>query len=78
MLAEVDVPGELATALDRPPRPRTLRNRLGYVTALDAEGLRRAPFRHPITGPLTTAQAIRIADVHLRRHTGQLRRLPAG
>lgn len=48
-----------------------------YVDSLDADGLRRATFRHPVSGPLTVGQAVRMLDVHLRRHEKQVRRLAA-
>lgn len=34
----------------------------------------QAVFRHPVAGPLTTDQAMRMARVHLERHIGQIRR----
>ncbi len=48
-----------------------------YLESLDAEGHMQAVFRHPIGGPLTPAQAVSMASVHLTRHTGQIRRLIA-
>lgn len=33
-------------------------------------------FRHPISGPMTTDQALRMLEVHLDRHVGQFHRLP--
>lgn len=42
---------------------------------LDGAGWRRPVFMHPVTGPLTPAQAVRMLDVHLDRHIRQIRRL---
>ena len=39
-----------------------------YVGQLDARGLRRAVFRHPVAGPLTPAQAVRLNQIHLDIH----------
>jgi len=50
--------------------------RLGaYLAGLSAAGARRAVFRHPVTGPLTVRQAIRMVEVHLDRHIRQIRTL---
>lgn len=46
-----------------------------YVANLDRATARRAVFRHPITGPLTVPQALRMLEVHLDRHTRQIRTL---
>lgn len=43
-----------------------------FVAGCSADDLRRAVFRHPISGPLTVVQGVRMLDVHLRRHEGQL------
>lgn len=48
-----------------------------YVETRDDAGLRNAVFRHPVSGPLTTPQVIRLLDLHLRRHTRQIHRLIA-
>lgn len=53
----------------------THRRLRAYAASMDAESLRRAPFRHPVAGPLTLGQAVRMLEVHLRRHQGQIRRL---
>ena len=46
-----------------------------FVGGLDRAGTRRAIFRHPITGPISVAQGIRMLDVHLDTHIRQIRRL---
>ena len=53
------------------------RERHGRLRALTAElgraGRRRAIFRHPVAGPLTLPQTLRLIEVHLRRHLRQIR-----
>lgn len=46
-----------------------------FVGGLDRGGARRALFRHPIAGPITVSQGIRMLDVHLDTHIRQIRRL---
>jgi hypothetical protein len=46
-----------------------------YVGGLDRAGAARAVFRHPIAGPLTVTQGIRMLDVHLDAHVRQIHRL---
>ena len=49
----------------------------GYFNRLTDKTLRRAVFSHPVTGPLTPARAIRIAQLHLdthRRHITRIKR----
>jgi hypothetical protein len=48
-----------------------------YAAGLDREGVQRAVFRHPVAGPITLAQALRLDRVHLARHARQIRRLRA-
>jgi hypothetical protein len=43
-----------------------------YVAQLDANGLQKAVFRHPVAGPVTVAQAIRMNLVHVRIHRRQI------
>ena len=43
-----------------------------YVDQLDSSGLRRAVFVHPVAGPLTVAQAIRLGQIHLDVHARQI------
>lgn len=59
----------------------------GFLDTLGPGEGRRALFRHPVSGPLTVAQALAMLDVHFRRHRGQIhrtlweargRRVPAG
>jgi DinB superfamily len=47
----------------------------GYVTELDSADLAPAVFHHPVAGPLTVAQAVRMLGVHLVRHARQIDRL---
>ena len=49
----------------------------GYLNRLTDKSIRRAVFSHPVTGPLTPARAIRIAQLHLdthRRHITRIKR----
>jgi hypothetical protein len=46
-----------------------------YVAGLGPEGFRRAVFEHPVAGPLTVEQAVRMDQVHLETHVRQIRRL---
>jgi len=48
-----------------------------YVGGLDQEGLQRAVFRHPVSGPLTVTQVLRMGRVHVEHHEGQIERLIA-
>jgi len=48
-----------------------------YVDGLQRDDLRKAVFEHPIAGPLTVEQAIRMDLVHLKTHTREIRRLVA-
>lgn len=48
-----------------------------YVDGLDRHGRSRAVFAHPVTGPMTVAQAIRLDRVHVETHARQIRRLVA-
>ena len=47
----------------------------GYVRSLDSRGFRRAVFEHPVAGPLSVEQAVRMDQVHLDCHIRQIRRL---
>ena len=51
---------------------RWMRSCLG---SLDSSGWRRPVFMHPVSGPLSPAQAVRMLEVHLDRHIRQIRRL---
>jgi hypothetical protein len=46
-----------------------------YLVGLDSAAARRAIFRHPVAGPLTVHQALRMLEVHLDRHTRQIQAL---
>ena len=46
-----------------------------YIGRLDSKGFRRAVFEHPIAGPLTVEQAVRMDQVHFDTHVRQIRRL---
>ena len=43
------------------------------VDRLGASGAGRAIFHHPVSGPITTRQALRLLEIHLDRHLGQIR-----
>ena len=43
-----------------------------FLEAADEERLRTPAFRHPISGPLTPGEAMRMMTVHLDRHVGQI------
>lgn len=47
----------------------------GWVEASDASRLRSPLFRHPVSGPMTISNALWMLDVHLDRHTRQIRGL---
>ena len=48
-----------------------------YIDGLDRNGFGRAVFEHPVTGPLTVAQAVRLGQVHVETHARQISRLVA-
>jgi len=43
-----------------------------FVDRLDAAALRQPIFQHPVAGPITVGEALRMLEVHLGRHTGQI------
>lgn len=49
-----------------------------YAREFDADGRRRAVFLHPVAGPITLVQALRMNRLHLRTHLRQIRRRLAG
>lgn len=51
---------------------RVLRRHIQAVQAGEVSG---AVFSHPVSGPLTTEQAIQMLAVHMKRHGKQLRRI---
>jgi hypothetical protein len=46
-----------------------------YVESLGPGELGRGVFRHPVSGPLTVPQTLRLGRAHLRTHLRQIRRL---
>jgi len=44
-----------------------------YAEGLPPGGARRAVFAHPVCGPLTLAQALRLGRLHLETHARQIR-----
>jgi hypothetical protein len=46
-----------------------------YVENLGPDELGRGVFLHPVTGPLTVPQVLRMGRAHLRTHLRQIRRL---
>ena len=46
-----------------------------YVDGLGPDSFGRAVFEHPVTGPLTVAQAIRLDRLHVETHARQISRL---
>ena len=44
-----------------------------HVDEMTAAGTDRAVFAHPVTGPLTAAQAVHMGHLHLRYHARQIR-----
>ena len=53
-------------------RHRALRR---HVIAVEEGRISGAVFEHPISGPLTTRQAVRMLQIHLERHTRQIHRI---
>lgn len=45
----------------------------GIIAQLGPRGLHRHVLRHPVAGPLTVEQGVRMGQVHLERHWRQLR-----
>ena len=45
-----------------------------YVDGLNAETVKHAVFRHPVTGPLTPGQALRMGHLHLETHIRHIKR----
>ena len=45
-----------------------------YAGGLEAGGEHRAVFQHPVAGPITLAQALRMACLHLGVHRRQIRK----
>ena len=47
----------------------------GWIEASDRRRLRDPLFVHPVAGPMTMLQSFRMLEVHLDRHTRQIRAL---
>lgn len=45
-----------------------------FLTRLEPGADRATIFAHPVTGPLTIREGIRMLEVHLERHIGQIKR----
>ena len=45
------------------------------VDSLPPEQARKAIFRHPVVGMLTLGQTLQFMDEHIKRHTGQVKRI---
>jgi hypothetical protein len=43
-----------------------------FAEGLDRDGLGKAVFSHPVSGPMTPGQALAMLEVHLRRHIKQI------
>jgi uncharacterized damage-inducible protein DinB len=46
----------------------------GYVEGLDDEGLKKAVFSHPVSGPINIEQAIDMSLAHINSHIRQIRK----
>lgn len=46
-----------------------------YAGQLDSRGLRKAVFVHPVAGPLTVEQAVRLDQIHIDGHARQIESL---
>lgn len=44
-----------------------------FVEPLDRIGAKRAICQHPVIGPLTIAQSVRLLEIHMDRHIRQIR-----
>ncbi|MEX2527613.1 MAG: DinB family protein [Gemmatimonadota bacterium] len=78
------IPVRVPSRTMRPKGERTLdaladawersQERLGrHVRELDRRGLSLPIFSHPVSGPMSTRQAIWMLEAHLRRHRRQIR-----
>ncbi len=43
-----------------------------FIDGADEQTLAAAVFTHPVSGPLTTADTLTLADAHLKRHRAQI------
>lgn len=46
-----------------------------YVASNDEKGLRRAVFKHPVSGPIDVYQAVEMCHAHFDSHSDQIRKL---
>ncbi len=46
----------------------------GYLERSDEEGLKKAVFEHPVSGPINVEQAIEMSIAHIDNHTGQIKK----
>lgn len=67
--------GTMSLAEIRSQWDENLRWLRSYAAGLDPEGHRRAVFRHPVAGPITLTQALRMDRLHLDRHARQIRQI---
>ncbi len=65
-------PRGTATLEELADRWRTSQSRLREITLDVPDPRRDAVFRHPVAGPMTPAQAIRMLAAHQTRHIGQI------
>jgi hypothetical protein len=67
--------GTMPLAEIRSQWDETLRWLRSYTAGLDPDGHRRAVFVHPVAGPITLTQALRMDRLHLDRHIRQIRQI---
>jgi len=66
--------GQASLAEVRTAWDENLRWLRGYVAGLSPDGGRHAVFRHPVAGPITLIQALRMDRLHFATHLRQIRR----
>jgi hypothetical protein len=69
--------GQVSLADVRTAWDENLRWLRAYVAGLAPGGGRRAVFLHPVAGPITLTQALRMDQLHFATHLRQIRRLQA-
>jgi hypothetical protein len=69
--------GQVSLAEVRSAWDENLRWIRAYVAGLAPGGGRRAVFLHPVAGPITLTQALRMDRLHFATHLRQIRRLQA-
>jgi len=67
--------GQLSLAELRAAWDEHVRWLQAYVEGLEAGAHRKAFFVHPVAGPITLTQALRLDQLHLRTHSRQISRL---